>query len=812
MNVRRPAILFLGSTILGIIIAYSELEASFKLMIIAIAIFLYLKLFFDGKISKRILLIIFAFMLLGFYRFKIEDSIYDRYEKIVLSLPKGNKILDGKVESIGKSTNSNYYVLSNCIIDGKALGTCRCYFDDEINPYAKIGNNIRVTGGTSINEAPSNIGEFNQRDYYRSQGISFISFAKEFIIVNDDYDKLRQGIYDIKLKIKDQITKIFDEKDAGLFSAMVTGDKSTIDKEQKRLFSDNGIAHILAISGLHLSILGLVLFELLRKRFSITLSAFVVSVFILFYGIFIDAGATSLRAITMLYIRFLSLSLGRTYDSKNTLYVVCFVFLMLHPYLLFNAGFQFSYVAIFALNEDVHIYIKKKVDKIGVAHDRKIKIKFPAIIVLTIFLFPITIYHYFTYPLYSVLLNIIVIPLMSFVLGFGLIGLIISFFILPLGRIFTFVVHIIFLIYDKLCYLIEKLPFHLLWLGKPTIYEILFYYVAIFLIIYAINKDDYVKIRNEKVERGDFLKKISYNFIFNLNIRPIICLILLVLSVLVMSIRTHSDFRMTFLSIGQGDAIIIESRDAVLTIDGGSTSNKSAGQYIELPHIKSRALSHVDYAFVSHADSDHTNALIYMLDNEDELKFKHLVLPINAKTDKAYDKLKLSAESSGLDIIYAEEGDTIDIKDGLKVEVLSPDMATILANPNKKKKNQLDINELSLVFRVNYKGKTALFTGDTGIKNIQRMLLDDKLKGKLKSDVLKVPHHGSKNSLNEDFYKAVNPSYAVISYGKTNTYGHPHKVVLDALSNLSIDTLKTGTSGEIDIYFDKEKIKTKTFR
>jgi competence protein ComEC len=308
------------------------------------------------------------------------------------------------------------------------LGKCRCYFADELITDVKIGNYVRITGGTSIIDEPSNEGEFNQKNYYRSDGITFISFANNIEVTNANYDKLRQKIYEIKILIKAQINKIFNEKDAGLFSAMVTGDKSSIDIEQKRKFADNGIAHILAISGLHLSILGLALFELLRKRLSVNVSAGFVSIFILLYGIFIDAGPASLRAITMLFIRFLSLSIGRTYDSKNTLFIIAFIFLMIRPYLLFNAGFQFSYVAIYALNSELTVArIRKKITSIGIegsSEGNKIvgikveSLKIPAVIILTLFLFPITIFHYFTYPLYSILVNLIVIPLMAFVLGF----------------------------------------------------------------------------------------------------------------------------------------------------------------------------------------------------------------------------------------------------------------------------------------------------------------------------------------------------------------------------------------------------------
>lgn len=815
MKVKRPAVLFLGSTILGIIIAISTVSVLFKLILLLIAIFLYGKLYFEGKLYLVTALVIILFGVIGFLRFRTEEIRFDKLVTNVESLGRGSKVITGKVDTLGKSTNSNYYVLVNCYSNGLPLGKCRCYFPDELLADVKIGNLVKITGGTSVIEGPMNEGEFNQETYYRSDGITFISFANDIEVTNSNYNRLEQKIYEIKLVIKSQIGNILNEKDAGLFSAMVTGDKSRIDKEQKRKFSDNGIAHILAISGLHLSILGLALFELLRKRFSVNFSAGFVSLFILLYGIFIDAGPSSLRAISMLFIRFLSLSIGRTYDSKNTLYIIAFIFLMIRPYLLFNAGFQFSYIAIFALNSELRVAsVIKKESEIRDANENvidniigvKIKeFKIPGVILLTLFLFPITIYHYFTYPLYSIFVNLIVIPLMAFVLGFGLAGLGLSFLYLPLGKVVAFIVHIIFIVYDKLCELVEFLPGHLLVLGRPNVYEILYYYIILFLIIIIINQNTDKLMRECRIDKKNiaqsFYEKLPLISKHKLRqfVKITLCVFALIFSAIIISIRTHSDMRMTFISIGQGDGIIIESKNSILTIDGGSSSNTSNGQYILSPHIKSRAIDHIDYAFITHADSDHTNGIIYLLESEDELNIYNLVLPITATDDFKFDKLKSAAESRGVNIIYMKEGDTKQFKENYSITVLSPNEGSL---KNKKR----DENEMSLTFRLDYKNHSALFTGDIGKETMGRMLKDDFALSHMDVEVLKVPHHGSKNSNVPDFFDVVSPKYSVFSYGKNNNYGHPGSETVESIENTGSNVLKTGKSGQIDIYFDKAEI------
>lgn len=799
MSVRRPAILFLAAYIIGIIVASIDIPVLFKLFLGLIAISLYIKLFIEKKLIIRVIFIIIIFFVVGFFRFKMECKIYDADIVKIEALGRGNKILTGVVSSIGKSTNSNYYILENCNIEGISLNNCRMYLGDELLSNVKIGNSIKATCGISVIEGPMNEGEFNQKNYYRSNGISFIAYAKEIDVINTKVDLLKQKIYEIKLIIKNQISAIFNEKDAGLFTGMVTGDRSGIDKEQKKKFSENGIAHIIAISGLHLSILGLAFFTFLRKFLSVNVAGGIVSIFIFIYGIFIDASATSYRAITMLYIRFMSYAIGRTYDSKNTLYIIGFIFLILHPYLLFNAGFQFSYVAIFALNTEVKIETRNH-------------LKVPAVITLTLFLFPITIFHYFTYPLYSIFLNLIVIPLMTFVLGFGLLGILTSFLSVSLGRIFAFVVHIIFYIYDSLCLLIEKLPHNILWLGRPNIYEVLYFYIALFLVIYAINnlyKDKKRKyfangaensksiINNDLYVNENGKLKIKYK-VLNV-IRVCICTILLIVSVIFISIRKVNDLKITFISIGQGDSALIEAKNIILTIDGGSTSNKNNGEYVLLPHIKSRAINHIDYAFITHADSDHTNGIIYLLQNENDVKINNLVLPINGKSDKKFDILKNAANERNVNIIYLKEKDKMNFANGIVINVLSPDNKSI----NDKKYDQ---NELSLTFRFDYNNHSLLFTGDIGNLTMNRMVNDDYVVKNIKSDVLKVPHHGSKNSNVYEFFDKVRPKISVVSYGKNNNYGHPNSETLNSLKNVGSNTLKTAEKGQIDIYFDKEYI------
>ena len=263
--------------------------------------------------------------------------------------------------------------------------------------------------------------------------------------------------------------------------------------------------------------------------------------------------------------------------------------------------------------------------------------------------------------------------------------------------------------------------------------------------------------------------------------------------------------RMTFISIGQGDSILIESNDLILSIDGGSSSNKSNGQYILSPHLKSRAIDHIDYAYITHADADHTNGIIYLLENEDEIKIKNVILPITANSDKKFDKLRTAALNACANVSYMKEEDIKKLKNNMSLYVLSP-------NEESLKTKKIDQNEMSLTFRINYNNYSALFTGDIGEKTMNRMLKDDYAVKFMDTDILKVPHHGSKNSNVPEFFDLVSPKYSVFSYGKNNNYGHPNQETVDSIRNTGSEILKTGESGQIDIYFNQEYIEYSTYK
>lgn len=800
MNIKRPIILFNVSLICGMITTYYGIKPLDKIIILSVAFLMFLNLYIKKVLNLKILFIIFLFFIVGILRFKVEDNFYNKIDKYIKSLNNKQQTIYGRIENIVDNGKNNYFILSNTKVNNMKLDKTKCYFSKDIVDNFKIGFTVKVKGKIYTHDRPMNFGEFNSSNYYRSIKESSNIYTSDIEIVDNKVNILKNSIYNIKNKIKLQIYKIFNKKYAGLFNAMISGDKSGLDLEQKKLFQDSGIAHILAISGLHLSIIGLALFELLRKKMSINKSAFIVSVFILLYAIFIDASFTTMRAIIMLYIKFLSMSLGRTYDSKNTLFIVAFIFIFYSPYLIFNAGFQFSYVAVFALNYDYSIE-SKKIGKIRQSLYNKFnieekvtninKLTISPIIILTLFLFPITVYNYFDYPLYSIIINIIVVPLMTIVLYFGICGVILSFISVYIGRFLVGIVHYIFLLYEYICKFFDKMPYSNLYIGKPLLAFIIIFYVFLFLLKYVLRDKYYINKKKNIIIKK--LPKLHY-----------ICLltIMLLINIFLMGIHLSKGLRFTTLYIGQGDSIIIKNKNKIYTIDGGSTSNSSAGKYILEPHLKARAEHNIEIAFITHADSDHTNCIEYLLDSVDDIKIKKIAMPIMAIKNNKYNNLKTLAKNRGVEILYFKAGDILTLDD-MKIYVINPIDGNSLS--------ESDVNEQSLCFKLVYNYKSILFTGDIGNKIESQLLKISSIRELLNSDIYKVAHHGSRNSNSIEFLREVNPKFSVISSGINNSYNHPHKETIERLANVGTKIFKTCEVGEIDISLINGEINIDTF-
>ena len=632
------------------------------------------------------------------------------------------------------------------------------------------GEWIEVYGKISPVEAPRNEGVFDFRLYYRTISVHGSMYGTSFRVIGGEPKPFARGLQELRLRMGDILDQLLPPQDAGIYRALLTGDKSAMDEDIRSLYQENGIAHILAVSGLHLSILGLGVYELLRHfGRSKAASGSVAALLIISYGILTGCSGSALRAVLMLLLRFLAAAVGRSYDMLTAMAAAALFLLWKEPFMLFGAGFQLSFLAVLA---------------IGLCHVLPAP-KHPLLeglwlsFYLQLLTLPVILFHYFRFPLYGIFLNLIVLPLMgcviySGVFAVGLFGLSEKLATIAVGG-----GHWILRLYTLLCTHCAALPYSSLLLGRPSMHSILLYYTALGVVTWALAE------RHAAERSGLAACRL-----------PLPCIVLpLILSMLCLPAKQPQGLEITALDVGQGDGFILRNQGLVMSVDGGSTSDQRLGENVLVPYLESQGIGHIDLALITHCDADHYSGIQYLLEEEPKMSIGELLLPRVAMQDARYDALRDAADARDVRIRYFGQGDCIDLGE-VEIRGYYPAGTERLEAAND--------HSIGMLLRAS--DFQMLFTGDMDEDCERQMLaaLWEADAGYPKIDVLKAGHHGSHTSTSEALLAALRPDYAILSYGVGNDYGHPHAETRERLRRYDVKMLETGVMGEIRITVSSE--------
>lgn len=627
------------------------------------------------------------------------------------------------------------------------------------------GEQIEVYGKISPVEAPRNEGVFDFHLYYRTISVHGSMYGTSFRVIGGEPKPFARGLQELRLRMGDILDQLLPPQDAGIYRALLTGDKSAMDEDIRSLYQENGIAHILAVSGLHLSILGLGVYELLRHfGRSKAASGSVAALLIISYGILTGCSGSALRAVLMLLLRFLAAAVGRSYDMLTAMAAAALFLLWKEPFMLFGAGFQLSFLAVLA---------------IGLCHVLPAP-KHPLLeglwlsFYLQLLTLPVILFHYFRFPLYGIFLNLIVLPLMgcviySGVFAVGLFGLSEKLATIAVGG-----GHWILRLYTLLCTHCAALPYSSLLLGRPSMHSILLYYTALSVVTWALAE------RHAAERSGLAACRL-----------PLPCIVLpLLLSMLCLPAKQPQGLEITALDVGQGDGFILRNQGLVMSVDGGSTSDQRLGENVLVPYLESQGIGHIDLALITHCDADHYSGIQYLLEEEPKMSIGELLLPRVAMQDARYDALRDAAAARDVRIRYFGQGDCIDLGE-VEIRGYYPAGTERLEAAND--------HSIGMLLRA--PDFQMLFTGDMDEDCERQMLaaLWEADTGYPKIDVLKAGHHGSHTSTSEALLAALRPDYAILSYGVGNDYGHPHAETRERLRRYGVEMLETGVMGEIRI-------------
>jgi competence protein ComEC len=632
--------------------------------------------------------------------------------------------------------------------------------------------------------------------------------------------RLRDGLWEVAERAGQILDLIAEPQDAGIFKAAILGDKTGLDAEVKDLYQRNGIAHLLAISALHLSLISMAVYSSLRRiGLGFAGAGMAGGIFLIAFAVMTGMSPSIVRALVMALCGYLAAYLGRTYDLLSALSLSACLILGDSPYQLTQAGVQLSYAAVLGIAAAAPL-----LQKCGLSQAMSVSIG------MQLTSLPIILYHYFQIPLYSIFLNLIVVPLMGIVIASGSAGIILGSRSLHAGKFAIAGGHYVLRLYEFLCTIWQRLPGSSMILGQPKLWQIGVYYgmLGIWMVWMYFEK----KEEAEKSERNEAV--------------CVRLMIPVVLMLVVLLPHPPRGLQATVIDVGQGDGICLRTRAGTVLVDGGSTSEKTLGEDILEPYLKSQAIRIIDYAIVSHGDLDHISGLQYLLEEGQDIRIRHLVLPAAGRGDEVYDRLSQLAKAQGADVIWLGTGDELTVGN-LQLHCIYPGNAVQSADGTWQPLTS-ERNDHSLVITASYGNFRMLLTGDMSAEGEQELVKQcqtqvqiplnvlsetenyesgktEETTGKKKETqreiqtvkelenitVLKVAHHGSRYSTTADFLSCIRPQTAVISCAKHNSYGHPSGEILNRLDEADIPYKITMDCGAITITTDGKTYRTKAF-
>ena len=684
--------------------------------------------------SKTFLLsLIFLVFILTWYQvfLKRDNSKFSNEEEIT-GLIKSKKVTNNKITLELKSKENiiiNYYVDTY----------------DELNKLNDtLYEGIIITVHGTLKQPSNNTipNTFNYKRYLKSKKIYYTFNANAIEIVGQNSN----FYYQFKHWLSKRIESI---DDTGYIKAFVLGSKDEIDEEVFKTYQNNGITHLFAISGMHISLFSSILLFLLKKIHLKDNQAYpIILLFLLGYTFLVSFTASVVRAFTLYLLLYLNKRLKLGIKTTITFIYTILLILLLNPFFILDIGFLYSSLTSFGLIL-FSSYLKTS---------NKVLALFWVSLIALLFSLPITINNFYEYNFLSILANILIVPLVSTIIyPLSLITLIFPFFH-PILKFFLIILETISTILSNITWFKIILP-------KMPYFLIISYYFIIYLLFITKKK------------------------------RYVIFLITLLLGYK-LSFNFDNNFYVYYLDVGQGDSILLinpRSRKATLIDTGG----KKSVSYNEFPpneyhvsnnvitFLKSINISKINTLITTHGDYDHMGESLNIVNN---FKVGDVILNCGSLNELEQELITLLDKKH---IKYSKCINQLDI---------SPIKLYFLNSGEYDNEN-----DNSNVIYLKYDGIKFLFMGDASLKREQDLLSKYNLK-----DIafLKIGHHGSKTSSSKEFITKTNPKYSIISVGKNNSYGHPNKEVLENLKDSKI--YRTDQDGSIMFKIKNNKLKIKT--
>lgn len=753
MKLRSGVFIYFGITVIFAFLAYHH----FTLGLVVIVSYLHL---LHYRQEKKVLFLLLSSWLFWILIFSYNHEKLDKIEKVEKSVEKllvkfaeyptfdGNK-LSAYVHTVeGEKLALSYYIQTE---------------KEKKDLLSRLQPNIScsVNGTIKTPNEPTNPNAFNYQEYLLTQKISYIVTVDTITHCREG----KQSFYTQLLKIRHNgiylINDIFSPSVAPFVNALLFGHKEGMEQETIEAYQQLGLSHLLAISGLHVTVIsGFLYFVLLRIGLTREMVRPCLLLFLPLYVIITGAAPSVIRAVVMTWI-ILFLSKWKTTIHPLDALAISFIgFLLINPFIIYHVGFQLSYTVATGLLLS-NILLKKTVNTIHASFMISVLSQFIAL--------PILLNHFYEFSLLSVLLNIFYVPVYSLIiLPLSLITYCFLFIFPPFAQIGVFTLNELLNVLNQLAKWVHQFEFFHVVLGKTPLVLFLVFYVTIFISLYIL--ENY------------WMKK--------LKLLTLVLLIPFILQILVVKYSPIGE--VVFIDVGQGDSILIRlpfNKGTYLIDTGGRVtfpvedwqkrnSNFDPGKHIIVPLLKSKGITKIDKLILTHGDSDHIGSV----DSIIEHFTVRLLLTGNTIQKKEMEIKKIEmAKRKGSRIIEVSSGMTWRIGNNEFV-IVAPEKSAIASN------------DTSIGIYAKIGSKTWLFTGDIEKEGERKIVQKYPF---MKVDILKVGHHGSRTSTTESLLSTIEPKIAIISAGESNRYGHPHREVLHLLREHRVTVYRTDQHGAI---------------
>ncbi len=735
-------------------------------------------------LRRQLLFFLFpAIIILGILRIYFALAALPPDHLLFKNLKQINTVEGWISETQYRQDGKNRYVLQSRYIytdSAKLKSDGRIFlFQGKYKTRLHYGQRIRISTFIEQPPLPGNPGEFNFRKYLQLKGIYFQSYLKEdacTILPGQSGNYLqKQFLVPLRNFIRSKIEANIPDPAAAVVKALILGERQDVDRGIMKQFQKTGIVHVLAVSGLHVGfilMLFLLVFGLLgfshNKRNAASL------LFLFLFIALIDFKAPVLRAGIMAALYFAGQFLERKTNSLNIIGTAGLLILIVAPQQLLQPGFQFSFAAAGSI-----LYAYPKFRSLALFKTKQpfinkwIMQPFLVSLAAVLGTVPLTWWYYGALQTGAVLVNVLLIPLIGGFVVLSFIFILVSGIGIGIGGGLGWILYYYFEVILKLNAFFTRLPFIQVAVPKPSILSIVLLIILLLLL-------------------------------FNLKKKNIFPALLLVAVLFYLNTRAPSRLRITFVNVGQGDGAVVQFPNGkVLVVDGGDRkfALDSGTRYL-IPLLHYYGIKRINYLLSTHPHSDHFGGLISILD---KFPADTVVVSRYPGKSKLYKKFLGTTRQKGVPIAYKKRGQQLFIGNEYRIYVLHPFGSYL----NAKTFSGNEVNNSSLVLKICYGNCSFLLTGDLE-QNAEGRLLN--YTSFLKSDVLKVGHHGSKTSSSGAFLKLIKPRYSVVSVGRHNKFFHPSRKTMRRLRRYGARPLRTDHFGALVFECDGEEVQLVNWR